>query len=266
MRTQRQDAGAGALTSLDAQRRILDNQALGRLHPQCLHGTQVDLGVGLKRTALVTADGVVQHVGDTGNLHQLVDQLAIGRARDGTLHAALVQCAHHRLRLLVEQLGIRNGMVRAIDLLVLHAQTLAQLNIVGHQRLPNGRLVRPRKIGDLVKVEPLLLHKRHATTVVEPLGIDQHAVHVKQHCLDHTHLLPPAKKGQVYFGRFYLGFCGATDTPSPEQKRGRGANPIPSQSTRKVYLLVISRKASTCSDAWSAGADGPRRSGCRTRA
>ena len=78
-------------------------------------------------------------------------------------------------------------------------------------------------------------------TVVEPLGIDQHAIHIKQHCLDHTHLLSRAK-------------------------RGWGANPIPSQSTRKVYLLVISRKASTCSDAWSAGADGPRRSGCRTRA
>ena len=121
MRTQRQDAGAGALTSLDAQRRILDNQALGRLHPQRLHGTQVDLGVGLKRTALVTANGVVQHVGDTGNLHQLVDQLAIGRARDGTLHATLMQLTHHRLRLLVEQLGIRNGVVRAVDLLVLHA-------------------------------------------------------------------------------------------------------------------------------------------------
>ena len=227
MRTQRQDAGAGALAGLDAQRRVLDNQALGRLHPQRLHGTQVDLGVGLKRTALVTADGVVQHVSDTGNLHQLVDQLAIGRARDGTLHAALVQLTHHRLRLLVEQLGIRNGVVRAVDLLVLHAQALAQLNIVGHQRLPNGGLVRPRKIGNLVKVEALLFHKRHATTVVEPLGIDQHAVHVKQHCLDHTHLLPPAKKGQVYFGRFYLGFYDATGTPSPEQKRGWGANPHP---------------------------------------
>ena len=143
----------------------------------------------------MTADGVVQHIGDTGNLYQLVNELTIRRARDGTLHAKLVQCAHHRLRLLVEQLGIRNGMVRAIDLLVLHAQTLAQLNIVGHQRLPNGRLVRPRKIGDLVKVEPLLLHKRHATTVVEPLGIDQHAVHVKQHCFDHTYLLSIAKKG-----------------------------------------------------------------------
>ena len=118
-------------------------------------------------------------------------------------------------------------MVRAINLLVLHAQTLAQLNIVGHQRLPNGRLVRPRKIGDLVKVEPLLFHKRHAATVVEPLGIDQHAVHIKQHRLDHTHLLPPAKKGQVYFGRFYLRFCGATDTPSPEQKKGTGRKPHP---------------------------------------
>ena len=266
MRTQCQDAGAGTFASLDPQRRILDNQALGRLHPQRLHGTQVDLGVGLKRTTLVTADGVVQHIGNTGNLYQLVNELAIGRARDGALHAALVQLTHHRLRLLVEQIGIRNGVDRAVDLLVLHAQTLAQLNIVGHQRLPNGRLVRPRKIGDLVKVEPLLFHKRHATTVVEPLGIDQHAVHIKQHRLDHTHLLPPAKKGQVYFGGFYLGLYGATDAPSPKQKRGRGANPIPFQSTRKVYLLVISRKASTCSDAWSAGADGPRRSGCRTRA
>ena len=86
-------------------------------------------------------------------------------------------------------------MVRAVDLLVLHAQALAQLNIVGHQRLPNGGLVRPRKIGDLVKVEPLLLHKRHAAAVVEPLGIDQHTVHIKQHCLDHTHLLSKAKRG-----------------------------------------------------------------------
>ena len=110
-----------------------------------------------------------------------------------------MQLTHHRLRLLVEQLGIRNGMVRAVDLLVLHAQTLAQLNIVGHQRLPNGGLVRPRKIGNLVKVEPLLFHKRHAATVVEPLGIDQHAVHVKQHCLDHTHLLPTCQKGTGLF-------------------------------------------------------------------
>ena len=70
-------------------------------------------------------------------------------------------------------------MDRAVDLLVLHAQALAQLNIVGHQRLPNGRLIRPRKIGDLVKMEPLLFHKRHAATVVEPLGIDQHAIHIK---------------------------------------------------------------------------------------
>ena len=106
-----------------------------------------------------------------------------------------MQLTHHRLRLLVEKLGIRNGVVRAVDLLVLHAQALAQLNIVGHQRLPNGGLVRPRKIGDLVKVKALLFHKRHATTVVEPLGIDQHAVHVKQHCLDHTYLLSIAKKG-----------------------------------------------------------------------
>ena len=106
-----------------------------------------------------------------------------------------MQLTHHRLRLLVEKLGIRNGVVRAINLLVLHAQALAQLNIVGHQRLPDGGLVRPRKIGDLVKVEALLFHKCHAATVVEPLGIDQHAVHVKQHCLDHTHLLSIAKKG-----------------------------------------------------------------------
>ena len=83
VRTQRQDAGTGALAGLDTQRRILDNQALGRLHPQCLHGTQVDLGVGLKRTALVTADGVVQHVGDTGNLHQIkVSDIPAGKLRD----------------------------------------------------------------------------------------------------------------------------------------------------------------------------------------
>ena len=90
MRTQCQDAGARALASLDAQRRVLDNQALGGVNAQRLHGTQVDLGIGLKRTALVTADGVVQHVGDAGDLHQLVNELTIGRACDGALHAALV--------------------------------------------------------------------------------------------------------------------------------------------------------------------------------
>ena len=122
----------------------------------------------------------------------------------------------------------------------------------------SGNLFHIGKLQPLCKLLPAS-HKQR-------LSIDEHAIHIKQHCLDHTHLLPPAKKGQVYFGRFYLGFCGATNTSSPEQKRGWGENPIPSQSTRKVYLLVISRKASTCSDAWSAGADGPRRSGCRTRA
>ena len=85
MRTQRQDAGAGAFAGLDPQRRVLDNQALGRLHPQRLHGTQVDLGVGLKRTALVTADGVKIGIKSTAILFGQYDKLIIGILQIGVL-------------------------------------------------------------------------------------------------------------------------------------------------------------------------------------
>ena len=92
------DMPAGRDTRNAAVARVLDHGAFLGGKARALAGEQVDLGVGLKRAALVAADGVVQHVGDTGDIHQLVNQLTIGRARDGTLHAALVQLQKARVQ------------------------------------------------------------------------------------------------------------------------------------------------------------------------